>query len=152
VSGPALEVLYAKLSARIASWPKLPARLEAGPVILIASALLCVQAFWPRDATPSRPSAAHYYNLGLVEESLGRLDDAGQHYAKARERNPRQAAFFLAEGRVLRRLGRFEEAMRQLTHIIHMPNTPAEIHAQAHDERILAAAGETVPAPPPAAP
>jgi hypothetical protein len=48
--------------------------------------------------------------------------------------------FFLAQGRVLRRLGRFEEAMRLLTHIIKMPNTPSELHREAFAERMLTAA------------
>ena len=92
-----------------------------------------------------RPSTAHYYNLGAVEERLGRLDEAERHYDKARTLNPRQAIFFLAQGRVLRRLGRFEDAMELLTHIVHMPNTPSELHQQAHAERMLTAARMTGP-------
>lgn len=149
VSGPALEALYGKLVDGSERWrhalPRWSNRFDVRPLALVVGVLACAQAFWPRVATTGRPSAAHYYNLGAVEEGLGRLDDAERHYGKARAQNPRQAIFFLAQGRVLRRLGRFEDAMELLTHIIHMPNTPRELHLQAHAERMLTAAQMTEP-------
>lgn len=146
-SGAALEALYAALRARKAAWasalPRLPVRFELRPLMVAVAVALGAQAFWPRQAASGRPSAAYYFNLGVVEERLGRFEEAARSYGEARALNPRQAAFYLAQGRVLRRLGRFEESMALLTHIIRMPNTPASIHAQAHAERMLVAAQVT---------
>lgn len=141
VAGPALEALITKLRG-------LPSRFEAKAWVLGVALIATVQAFVPRIADTGRPSAAHYYNLGAVEEQLGRLEEAEQHFGRAREVNSKQPMFWLAHGRVLRRLGRFDEALVDLTHIINMPNVPAEVHKLAHAERMFAAAKLADPAPP----
>jgi tetratricopeptide (TPR) repeat protein len=66
---------------------------EAGWLPLALCALLCAQAFYPRSRA-SQPSAAHYYNLANVEESLGQNAAALAHYIRATERNPRQPVFW----------------------------------------------------------
>jgi hypothetical protein len=137
VAGPALEALYAKLR-------RLPSRFEAGPMVWVLAALAAAQSFVPRLEGSERPSSAHYYNLGAVEEQLSRLEEAEQHFRRAKEQNPRQPMFWLAHGRVLRRLGRFDEALESLTHIIRMPDVPTNVHALAHTERMLVGARITM--------
>lgn len=145
VAGPAIEALHAKIR-------RLPSRLEARPLALAVAALFCAQAFWPRLADIGRPSSAHYYNLGAVEEQLDRLEDAEAHFRRAKEQNPRQPMFWLAHGRVLRRLGRFDEALVSLTHIINMPGVPDDVHRLAHAERMNAGAKLTEALAPPGVP
>jgi hypothetical protein len=145
VAGPAIEALYAKIR-------RLPSRLEARPLMLVVAGLMCAQAFWPRLPEPGRPSSVHYYNLGAVEEQLDRLEDAEVHFRRAKEQNMRQPMFWLAHGRVLRRLGRFDEALESLTYIIRMPDVPDNVHRLAHAERMNAGAKLTEPLAPPGPP
>lgn len=154
VAGPALEALYAKLRGASSRGHGALARFEARP-FAIALALLCgAQAFWPRMEKVSRPSSAHYYNLAAVEENLGRLEEAATHFNHARTRNPRQPMFHLSYGRVLRRLGLFDEARAVLVRIKTMPNVSSELHEMAHLEIMSAALGirDADPSRSPAAP
>jgi hypothetical protein len=151
VAGPAIEALYAKIKRRIGAADYVaagPSRFEAGSIALAVAVLLAMQAFWPRLPDPGRPSSAHYYNLGAVEEQLDRLEDAEVHFRRAKEQNRRQPMFWLAHGRVLRRLGRFDEALVSLTHIITMPEVSDDLHKLAHAERMYAAAKLTELVPP----
>jgi hypothetical protein len=130
VAGPALEALFSKLRKR-------PSRFELTPLAIALSVALCAQAFWPRAEPSKRPSSAHYYNLAAVEEKLGRLEDAAGHFARAVQQNPRQPMFHISLARVLRRMGRFEEARAALDQLIGMPNVASDIYRLAHRERGL---------------
>jgi tetratricopeptide (TPR) repeat protein len=130
VAGPALEAVLSKLRKR-------PSRFELTPLAVAFGVLLAAQSFWPRTVPPKRPSSAHYYNLAAVEEKLGRLEDAAGHFARAVQQNPRQPMFHVSLARVLRRMGRFDEARAALDRIIGMPNVPGDVYQLAHRERGL---------------
>jgi hypothetical protein len=88
----------------VALWQWVRKREDAPPrPVLLASAVLALQAFWPRlPNAPDRPSSFHYYNLASVEEKLGRPEDSLRHYARAVEINPREPLFRAAYTRLLR--------------------------------------------------
>jgi tetratricopeptide (TPR) repeat protein len=111
---------------------------QVRPLALGASALLAAQAFVPRSEHADRPTSVHYYNLAAVEEAIGRLEPAAEHYRRAAERNPKQPMFHLSRASVLRRLGRNEEALAALQELARMPEVPDAIRsAAAHEQRLI---------------
>jgi tetratricopeptide (TPR) repeat protein len=119
----------------------------ASGAALLCGALLFAQALWPRIGAASAPSSVHYFNLAVVEEELGRLQDAARHYARAVERNPRQPMFVLRQAHVLRRAGRFDAARAALDRLQAMPEVPRALRAAADHERRLLGAAPARPAP-----
>jgi len=110
---------------------------EARPVAVGASALLALQAFAPRSQHVDRPTSVHYYNLAAVEEAIGRLEPAAEHYRRAAERNPKQPMFHLSRARVLRRLGRGADARAVLQQLAGIPDLPDAVRSAAADEQRL---------------
>ncbi|MGD8862928.1 MAG: tetratricopeptide repeat protein [Myxococcales bacterium] len=96
VAGPGMLAI----AARVRSTPR-PAFRASLPAMALA-ALLTAQAFWPRTRDVNRPSSVHYYNLAAVEEALGRVDDAVEHYRIALQRQPDQPVFRRSYERALR--------------------------------------------------
>ena len=115
---------------------------QARPIALGASALLALQAFVPRSQHADRPTSVHYYNLAAVEEAIGRLEPAAEHYRRAAERNPKQPMFHLSRARVLRRLGRFADAKAALHQLARIPELPDALRDAASDEQRLLERGE----------
>jgi hypothetical protein len=109
-----------------------------GAVRLLIAAISCIliaaQAFVSRHAA-ARPSAAHYYNLANVEESLGRNRDALNHYARAAQAMPAQPMFWLRLAHLARRTGQPERALRALDRLRGLADVPAAIRAAAEGER-----------------
>jgi tetratricopeptide (TPR) repeat protein len=129
-SGPALLALltYSLQRAR-------HVRPSVGTLATLAlCALLIAQAFVPRSRA-RQPSAAHYYNLANVEESLGLTTQALQHYARATERNPRQPVFWLRLAHLARRADRPDVASYALSRLDALPDVPSEIRSAAAYER-----------------
>ncbi|MGY8960811.1 MAG: tetratricopeptide repeat protein, partial [Alphaproteobacteria bacterium] len=65
-----------------------------------------------KAAAPEEPQA--YYHLGLVQQSQGRLGDAGENYRKAIEYGPQVASSHYNLGAVLTQLGLFKDALSAL--------------------------------------
>jgi tetratricopeptide (TPR) repeat protein len=110
---------------------------QARPAALAASALFALQAFVPRSQQADRPTSVHYYNLAAVEEALGRLEPAAEHYRRAAERNPKQPMFHLSRARVLRRLGHKAQAQAALHQLARLPDLPEAVRKAASDEQRL---------------
>jgi tetratricopeptide (TPR) repeat protein len=135
-AGPGLVALYARLRRDERSpW-------QVRPVPILVAALLLLQAFVPRSARSDRPTSVHYYNLAAVEEAIGRLDAAAEHYRRAAQRNPRQPVFQLSHARALRRLGRGREAEAALRRLEALTPLSGEHRAAVAEERRLLAAGD----------
>jgi hypothetical protein len=136
-AGPALLALF----WRVRRVPHPP--FEAGALSIAGGVLLAAQAFVPRAPHTDRPTSVHYYNLAAVEEAIGRLAPAAEHYLRAAERNPRQPMFHLARARVLRQLGRGSEAELALQTLAGMSDVPDDVReAAARELRLLRAAKE----------
>jgi predicted Zn-dependent protease len=86
----------------------------------------------------------HYYNMAAVEEAIGRLDAAADHYARAVERNPREPVFRLSQARTLRQLGRTREAQSVLDQLATMRDLPPMLRQAAEQERRLLHASPVV--------
>jgi tetratricopeptide (TPR) repeat protein len=118
-AGPAIDTIVRRVRR---SLPK-----SALPTVAwVVALLLAVQAFVPRMPT-DRPSSVHYYNLGNVEEVLGRKEAALEHYRIATERNPKQAMFWWRRALVARDLRRLDETRRSLDQLLALPDLPAEL-------------------------
>ena len=65
-----------------------------------------------KAAAPEEPQA--YYHLSLVQQSQGRLGDAGENYRKAIEYGPEVASSHYNLGAVLTQLGLFKDALSAL--------------------------------------
>lgn len=131
VAGPGLLALLA------AARKRLHAIFEVRAAALVVGALLCAQAFVPRSSSADRPSSVHYYNLAAVEEAIGRIEDAAEHYGRAAERNPKQPMFHLRRARALRLLGRTQEAKAALQALTRIPDLPDAVRGAAARERAL---------------
>jgi tetratricopeptide (TPR) repeat protein len=132
-AGPGLLALHARLRRDEHSpW-------QVRPVSLLVAALLLLQAFVPRSARSDRPTSVHYYNLAAVEDAIGRLEAAAEHYRRAAERNPKQPVFQLSHARALRRLGRGREAEAALRRLEALTPLSSEHRASAAEERRLLA-------------
>jgi hypothetical protein len=104
------------------------------PIAAISCTLIAAQAFVSRHAA-ARPSAAHYYNLANVEESLGRNREALDHYARAAQAMPAQPMFWLRLAHLAHRAGEPERALRALDRLRSLADVPAAIRAAAENER-----------------
>jgi hypothetical protein len=100
----------------------------------IGCTLIGAQAFVSRRAA-AHPSAAHYYNLANVEESLGRDREALDHYARAAQAMPKQPMFWLRLAHLAHRAGQPERARRALERLRDLPDVPAGIREAADHER-----------------
>jgi tetratricopeptide (TPR) repeat protein len=117
------------------------------PIAAISCTLLAAQAFVSRHAA-DRPSAAHYYNLANVEESLGRNREALDHYAQAAQAMPAQPMFWLRLAHLAHRAGQPERALRALERLRDLAGVPAAIRAAAETERRSIERAKTVPSEP----
>jgi hypothetical protein len=130
-AGPGLCVAWKLLTRR--SGYALGSRLRAAA---LGCTLVAAQAFLSRHAA-SHPSAAHYYNLANVEESLGRTSQALEHYARATQAAPEQAMFWLRLAHLARRAGQPATAQRALERLRALNDVAPPIRAAADDERRL---------------
>jgi hypothetical protein len=104
------------------------------PLAAVSCMLIGAQAFASRHAA-ARPSAAHYYNLANVEESLGRDREALDHYARAAQAMPAQPMFWLRLAHLAHRAGQPARALRALDRLRSLADVPAAIRAAAENER-----------------
>ena len=104
------------------------------PLAAISCTLIAAQAFVSRHAA-ARPSAAHYYNLANVEESLGRDREALDHYAQAAQSLPAQPLFWLRLAHLAHRAGQPERALRALERLRGLSDVPPAIRHAAENER-----------------
>lgn len=118
-AGPAIETIVRRLRGSLPS-SELPA------AAWIVALLLTVQAFFPRSPVDS-PSSTHYYNLGHVQEILGRPEAALASYARATERNPKQPMFWWRRAHVARELRRLDEAKKSLDRLLALPDLPPDL-------------------------
>jgi len=126
-AGPALDAIVRRIRR------SLPA--SALPIGgCIAAALLCAQAFYPRVSSP-KPSSTHYFNLGGVEEELGRPDAALAHYALATERNPKQVAFWWRRAMLAQRMRRLDDARYSLDQLLALPDLPPNLRDATREAR-----------------
>lgn len=109
---------------------------------LVVALLLTAQAFVPR-AHASRPSAAHYYNLFVVEEQLGHLPEAALALRQVLERKPQDPVARLELASLLRRMGQFAQASPMLEALGRDPTAPAWVHKRAVVEHALSVQGRT---------
>jgi tetratricopeptide (TPR) repeat protein len=108
--------------------------------------LITAQAFLSRHAS-TRPSAAHYYNLANVEESLGQTSEALEHYARATHAAPEQPMFWLRLAHLARRAGQPEPARQALDRLSSLKGVAQPIRDAADGERRLldSASGQRPP-------
>jgi tetratricopeptide (TPR) repeat protein len=127
-----LVVPLALATASFSRWLRVTSRVRVVPQSWAVAALSCMvlgaQAYLARPE-PRRPSSAHYYNLGNVEESLGLFEPALRHYQRACERNPQQPMFWLRLAHLARNMQRHaaaHEALDRLAAVPHLPEAFAE--------------------------
>jgi hypothetical protein len=133
-----LVVPLALASAAFSRWLRVVSRARAVPQSWLVAAVGCMvlgaQAYLARPES-KRPSSAHYYNLGVVEESLGLFEPALRHYQRACERNPKQPMFWLRLAHLARSMQRHAAAHEALDRLAAVPRLP-EVYIEAiRDER-----------------
>ena len=133
-----LIVPLALASAAVSRWLRLASETHVVSQRWLIAAVSCTalgaQAYLARPES-KRPSSAHYYNLGNVEESLGLLEPALQHYQRAAEKNPNQPMFWLRQAHLARTLQRHAQAHAALDHLQAMPQLPEPYAEALRDER-----------------
>ena len=135
-AGPGLLALHARLRRRERSaW-------QVSVPVMVVAAVLLLQAFVPRSPRSDRPTSVHYYNLAAVEDAIGRLDAAAEHYGRAAERNPKQPMFHFSQARALRRLGRGPEAEAALRRLEALSAISDALRDAVSEERRLLRAGD----------
>ena len=102
--------------------------------VLAVSLGLAAQACLPRGAAAS-PSAAHYYNLANVEETLGRLDAAIAHYARAAQLRPKEPMFWLRLAHAARHGARRDISLRALDRLDRLAQVDERVRRAAARER-----------------
>ncbi|HLT40849.1 MAG TPA: hypothetical protein VK034_31445, partial [Enhygromyxa sp.] len=117
LAGPGLLAAIATtrswLDARRGS-AELGARLPSA--ILVAAALALLQGPWPRSQQ-TRPHAVHYYNLAMVQDSIGEPLAALASLDRAIELRPEQPIFLMRRAHLRVRIADFNGAERDLAAI-----------------------------------
>jgi hypothetical protein len=104
--------------------------------------MLLLQGFVPRESR-SWPSTAHAYNLAVVHEQLGDLTAAAQSMQRALQRRPEEAVFRLEHASLLRRLGDFAGARRDLDLLRAQRSVPDWVRERERIERRLLERGRS---------
>ena len=95
---------------------------------------------WQQLVEKSPDSAEMSYNLGVANHRLFQIEDAAKAYWTATVLNPEHREAHVNLSLALIQLGRYEEAMRSLDHLLTLPDRPsdpASIHAMAHYNRAV---------------
>jgi hypothetical protein len=136
--------LAVPLVLAVAGWSRWLRQVSALPVpargwvlAALSCTLLGAQACVSRPES-KQPSAAHYYNLANVEESLGLFEPALAHYQRASERAPGQPMFWLRQAHLARGMHRPAEARRALDRLSALPHLPEAFQrALRHEQSAL---------------
>jgi hypothetical protein len=84
--------------------------------MLVLAGLALLQGPWPRSHL-DQPHPVHYYNLAMVQDSIGEPGDALASLDRAIELRPGQAIFHMRRAHLRRRLDDLDGAERDLTEV-----------------------------------
>ena len=124
--------------------PRLPVAL------LIGAALLLAQGPWPRSKRVG-PSPVHYYNLAMVQDSIGDPIDALRSLDRAIELAPDRAMFLMRRAHLRIRIGEFEAAaddLRRFDELAEREPLPAWMIEHARYDAATIAHVRSLRAPP----
>ena len=126
------------LGATLRSWRGSGDGRGALPIgLLVAAGLLLVQGPWPRTRQ-TQPHPVHYYNLAMVEDSIGDPLAALGHLDRAIEQRPEQPMFLLRRAHLRVRIDDIDGAEQDLDALAQLAEreaVPEWVLAQARIDR-----------------